>query len=275
VIDPLIGRLAGRGPRRVPLGRVVPGVVGILGLAGVGEFAGRGGLIDAGLLPLPSTVLARAAGLTGNTQFLDDVRATLTAWVVGLAVAVAVAVPAGMALGVLRPFEITVFPVMELLRPIPSVALIPLFLLIIRDDLGTKVAVVTYAAAWPVLINTIYGLRDVDPLAKETLRSFGFGSISVLWRVLVPGSAPFIATGIRLAASVALVVAVGAELLGNSASGGIGVFIVQAGSGDGHLDLMIAATIWTGIIGLAVNAALAWIDRRLFGWHHSLTAGLS
>lgn len=232
-------------------------------------------MFDPDLLPLPSTVLARAVGLVANTEFLGDVRATLAAWAGGLLVAVAVAVPAGMVLGVLRPVETAVFPVMEFLRPIPSVALIPLFLLIIRNDLGSEVGVVAYAAAWPVLINTMYGLRDVDPLAKDTLRGFGFGPFAVLWRVLLPAAAPFIATGVRLAASVALVVAVGAELLGSGGAGGIGVFLIKAESGNGHTDLMIAATVWAGLLGLAVNAVFVWTERRFFGWHQALAEGPS
>jgi NitT/TauT family transport system permease protein len=248
---------------------VLPGALGIICLAGADEFAVRIGLVDATLLPPPTAVLARAGGLLADAHFLGDVRATLAEWAAGLLIAVAVAVPAGALLGALRPVEAAVFPLVEFLRPIPSVALIPLVLLMVHDDLTTKVTVVAYAAMWPVLINTMYGLRDVDPLAKETLRSFGFGPLAVMWRVLLPAAAPFIATGIRMAASIALIVAVGAELLGGGTDG-IGVFIIKAGSGGGRPDLMIAATIWAGVLGLVINALFTGAERRLFRWHHAL-----
>lgn len=262
----------GARPGGLSRGGPLPGALGIVGLAGVGELAGRAGLIDQDLLPLPSTVLARAAGLLADGRFLGDVRTTLTTWMLGLAIAIAVAVPAGALLGALRPVEASVFPLVEFLRPIPSVSLIPLVLLMVHDDLTTKVAVACYAATWPVLINTMYGLRDVDPLAKETLRGFGFGPLSIMWRVQLPSAAPFIATGVRLAASIALVVAVGAELIGGGTAG-IGVFILRAGSGGGRPDLMIAATLWAGLLGLAINGLFTGAERRLFRWHHALAEG--
>jgi NitT/TauT family transport system permease protein len=261
------------GRRRRPAGSgPLQGALGIAGLAGAGELAGRAGLIDQTVLPLPSTVLARAGALVADQRFLGDVRATLTTWALGLAFAIAVAVPAGAVLGALRPVEASVFPLIEFLRPIPSVSLIPLVLLMVHDDLTMKVVVACYAATWPVLINTMYGLRGVDPMAKETLRSFGFGPLAITWRVLLPGAAPFIATGVRLAASIALVVAIGAELLGGGSTG-IGIFIIQAGSGGGRPDLMIAATLWAGVLGLAINALFTAAERRLFRWHHALAEG--
>ncbi len=122
-----------------------------------------------------------------------------------------------------------------------------------------------------MLVNTIYGVRDVDPLAKETLRSFGFGPASVAYRVVLPGAAPFIATGIRLAASVAIVLVVTSELIAGGIEG-IGVFITIAASGN-RLDLMIGATILVGLFGILVNALLVAGENRLFRWHRARTEG--
>jgi len=139
-------------------------------------------------------------------------------------------------------------------RPVPAVVLVPLVLLIIQDNQRTEIAVVVFASVWPVLINTIYGVRNVDPLAVETLRSFGFGSPSVTRLVSLPSAAPFIATGVRVAASFAFVVAVAVELIGTG-MGGIGAFAAQEESGSGDMAVMIAVAVWTGLIGLAVNGA--------------------
>ena len=253
----------------VPARRMLRGALGVAGALGVMEVAGRAGLFDPQLLPLPSTVLARTGGLVVNEEFLADFGATLTAWLEGLFIAVALAVPLGLVVGTLSWAGAALQPIMEFLRPIPSVILIPLAVLVLQNDVRSKVAITAYASIWPVLINTIYGLREADPLAKETLHSFGFGRLAVLRRVSLPSAAPFIATGIRLAASTGFVVAIGAELIGGGVNG-IGIFLIHAGSGGGQTALMLATVVWAGAFGLVTNALLVRAERRAFPWHHAL-----
>ncbi|GAA3444857.1 ABC transporter permease [Planomonospora venezuelensis] len=252
--------------------RLLCGAIGIAGLFCVAELAGRTGLIDPIVFPLASTVVGRAVELAADGDFLADVVSTLGAWAAGLLLTVLIAVPVGFLLGTLPRVESALRPVLEFLRPIPSVALIPLALLLFSDRFDMKVAVIVYAAWWPVLINTMYGLRDVDPLAKETLRSFGFGPLAVLWRVSLPSTAPFIATGVRLAAAIALILAISAELLGGGSSG-IGTFILESGSSTDALEYTVAATIWAGAIGVISNSLFTLAERRLFHWHLARTEG--
>ncbi|GIH73470.1 ABC transporter permease [Sphaerimonospora thailandensis] len=247
--------------------RVLRGVVGAAGFAVAVEAVGLSGLVDERFLPRMSTILVGAAGLIVDPEFLADVVATLTAWALGLLLTVAVAVPAGLTLGALPAAERAVRPLIEFLRPIPSVAIIPLAILLFSDNLHLKLAVIVYASSWPVLINAIYGLRDVDPLAKETLRGFGFGPMSVLARVALPSAAPFIATGVRVASGIAIILTVSAELLAGG-SEGIGIFITEAAGGN-RIDLMLAATLWAGLFGVLSNAVLVAVERRLFRWHHA------
>lgn len=247
----------------------VCGVTGTVALLCAAEAAGRLGLVSQLELPLASAVLATAAGLATDPAFLADVLATCGAWALGLATAVAVAVPAGLLLGSLPPVERALRPVLEFLRPIPLVALIPLAAFVFTGRLETEVAMIVYAATWPVLLNTMYGLREVDPLAKETMRAFGFGPPAVLWRVSLPSAAPFVATGVRVAAAIALILAVSTELL--AGTGGIGHFIIVAESSPDGLRLTIAATLWAGALGLLTNALLARAFRRLLRWQTTLT----
>ena len=208
-----------------------------------------------------------------DRDFLMGALTTLTNWALGLLVAVAVAVPAGVLLGALTPMERAVRPLLEFLRPIPSVAIIPLAILLIPVDELMKVSVIVYASVWPILINTLYGMHDVDPLAKDSLRSFGFGRLAVLGRVSLPSAAPFVATGIRIAAGIALILAVSAELLAGGVAG-LGVFVIQASSGN-RTDLIMAATFWAGVFGLLANVALQAAERRLFRWHRVRTGAVS
>ncbi|MEV4222245.1 ABC transporter permease subunit [Nonomuraea sp. NPDC049725] len=250
---------------------VVCGVAGVAGVVCLAEVAGRLGLVSPLQFPLASTILVTAAALAGDAGFLADVLATFTGWALGLLAAVALAVPAGVLLGSLPPLERALRPVIEFLRPIPSVALIPLAAFVFADRLEMKVAMIVYASAWPILLNTLYGLRETDPVAKDTLRAFGFGPLSVLWRVSLPSAAPFIATGIRVAAAIALILAVSTELLAGGTRG-IGHFIILAESSPDGLRLTIAATIWAGALGLLTNGLLVLASRRLLPWHTAARA---
>ncbi|GAA3835091.1 ABC transporter permease [Sphaerisporangium flaviroseum] len=250
---------------------MVRGVVGAAGLLAVAEALGRSGLVDPVLLPPISTVLAAAFQLVVNPEFLADISGTLTVWGGGLLVAVLIAAPLGVLLGTLPAAELAVRPLIEFLRPIPSVVLIPLVTLLMPWDHGIKGTVVVYAAVWPVLINTMYGLRDVDPVAKDTLRSFGFGELAILRRVSLPSAAPFVFTGVRVATAIALIVTISAELLAGGADG-IGAFMIRAQSGL-RTDIMLAATVWTGILGFAANAVLVRAHRWAFRWHVTKAGG--
>ncbi|MFE3450679.1 ABC transporter permease [Nonomuraea sp. NPDC059194] len=248
-----------------PARRQALGVAGVLGFLLLLEAAGRAGLI--GVLPPVSAVLVTAAGLAVDGAFLSDVGVTLAACASGLLIAVVTAVPAGLLLGTVPAVERSVRPLVEFLRPIPSLSLIPLAMFVWTDSQDAKTALVVYTCSWPLLINTMYGLADVDPVAKDTMRGFGFGPLSILWRVSLPSTAPFIATGVRIAVSVTLIVAVSVELIAGGA-GGIGTFLVQAGSAN-RVDRMLAATIWAGALGLGANALFTAAERRLFGWHRA------
>jgi NitT/TauT family transport system permease protein len=252
------------------LGRACRGAAGLVLLFGAAQLALWAGRVSPAVFPLPSAVLVTAAGLVRNGDFLASAGSTMAAWAEAMAITVAIAVPAGLLLGTLRWVESAVAPVIEFLRPFPAVVLIPLVLLVVQDDMRTQVVIIVYAAIWPVLINTLYGVRSVDRLAKETLRGFGFGPLSVAGRVSLPSAAPFAATGVRIAASLAFVVAVAVELAG-SGMNGIGAFTVAEESGTGDMATLIAVAVWAGLIGLAINAVFVVAERRAFRWHYALT----
>jgi NitT/TauT family transport system permease protein len=250
------------------------GAVGVVAVFGAAQLAMWAGQVNQVVFPLPSAVLASTAHMVSNGAFWAAVGATFGTWAEAVTISVAIAVPAGLLLGTLRWAEYAMRPVLEFLRPIPSIALLPLVLLIVQDNAKTEVVVIVFAALWPVLINTVYGLGEVDPLAKQTLRSFGFGPVAVAWRVALPSAAPFIATGIRIAASIAFVVAIAAELIGTGMNG-IGSYLVLAESGTAGITPILAVATWSGVLGLAINGLLVTAERRAFRWHHHmLTAAL-
>lgn len=255
-------------------GRWLRGVAGLAIIIAASEALGRAGIVDESYLPPASKVLTRAVALAGDQEFVSNVLSTTRAWALGLAIAVGAGVPLGLLLGGVPVVGTAVRAILEFLRPIPSIALIPLLSLMLGTGLATEATLIVYASLWPVLFNTIYGLQDVDPVAKETLRTFGFGRASIMWRVSLPSAAPFIATGVRLAAAIALILAVGTEILSGFGEG-LGIFIGQAQQGlDGTKDVL-AGTAWAGGLGLIINTVLVQSERRLFRWHAAQAGGRS
>ncbi|MEV5408420.1 ABC transporter permease [Thermopolyspora sp. NPDC052614] len=247
--------------------RIVRGAVGIAVFLAVAEAAARTGLVDSSVPPA-SEIVIRAAGLMTNPEFIDAVGATMLRWAVGLLLTIAVVVPLGIVLGTFRQVERTFRPIIEVMRPMPSIALIPLAILLFRDNFLAEVSIVVYASTWPVLINTMYAVREVDPLARETMRSFGFGPGSILLRVSLPSAAPFILTGIRISSSIALIVAISTELFAPGFPG-IGSYLLAVQSGTDIIPGVIATAVWAGVIGLALNGLFVAFDRRFFRWHHA------
>jgi NitT/TauT family transport system permease protein len=251
----------------VPWARGAAGVAVFLLLA---EAAGRLGIISRSALPLTSAVLARAALLAGNGRFLADLGATLAAWAAGMAITVAAGVPLGLLLGALPGVRVATRAIVEFLRPIPSVALILLVSLLLGPGLRMSATLIVYGAIWPVLYNTIAGIDDVDPVAKETHRAFGFSRLDTIRMVSLPSAAPFIATGIRLASAVAIILDIATGYVTGPINGpGIGAYIAQQSSGTSDLTVILAATVWAGILGLALDLSLLGTQRRLLRWHHA------
>jgi NitT/TauT family transport system permease protein len=205
--------------------------------------------------------------LLQDPKFLSHVVATLHAWAVGLALATLISVPIGILIGTSELAYKMTSPLIEFMRPIPSVALIPLGILLWGQGFSMKVILVAYAATWPILFNTLYGVHDVDPIAVQTARCFGLKQAAILRRISLPSAAPFIFTGIRISAAIALIVVIGAELLASSDSG-IGSYILFVSSNGGQMDSVLAGAAIAGIIGALINSALGLIDRRLFGWRY-------
>ena len=259
---------------RAPRVRWTRGAVGVLVFGLLAEAAGRAGLISRSSLPLTSTVLWRAARLPGDTRFLADLGATGEAWAVGLAVTVAVAVPLGVVLGSLPGVRVAAMAVVEFLRPIPSVALILLVSLLLGPGLRMMATLIVYGAIWPVLYNTIAGIDDVDPVAVQTHRAFGFSRLATIRMVALPSAAPFIATGIRLASAVAIILTIASGFITGRINGpGLGAYIADASTGAGNTTLILAATVWAGLLGLVLDLLLVRAQRRLLPWHHVLVAG--
>jgi NitT/TauT family transport system permease protein len=215
-------------------------------------------------VPPPSAVFPSLwRGLFVNYDISSQVGVTLLAYAESLGLGALLAIIAGILMGTFRPVYDAFKVIVEFMRPIPSVATIPLAILFFGLGDEMRVVVVTYAVFWLVLINTLYGVRGVDPQALDVARNFGVTGAEALRRVTLPSALASVATGFRIAASVALIVTITVELVaGNS---GIGFYISQMEQAD-RLPPMYAAIIFTGILGYALNWMYVQLERRIVFW---------
>ena len=171
------------------------------------------GLLNEDHVPSMTATVAELAELLGDGEFWSAVGSTLQGWALGLGIAAALAIPLGILIGSSPLAYRSVRFVVEFLRPIPSVALVPLAVLIYGVGLESKVFLAAFASFWPLFVQTLYGVQDVDPVATDTARSFGLGRFERLWRIKLPSAVPYIATGLRISSAVALILAVTAEIV--------------------------------------------------------------
>lgn len=248
------------------------GLAGIAGALLIWELLPRAGVVDARYLPPAGEVIAAAIGNLSSSTFWSDVYDTMLAWAVGLSLAALAATATGLAVGMSPFLRRYTHSTIEFLRPIPSVALIPLAVLLFGIGVESALMLIIYACFWQVLIQVLYGVADVDPVAMNTARSYGFSPLQRVRDVVLPTVLPYFMTGIRLAAAVALILAITAGLV--IGSPGLGSAISRAQQG-GAITGMYALILATGILGVLINLAARWVERRALSWHTSVRAELA
>lgn len=246
------------------------GVAGVLGSVLVPELLIRLGVVSGSGLPLPSAVADQAWGLLGDQDFWTQILYTLREWMLGLVIASVVGVVLGGLMGasrtVFKLFSLTV----EILRPLPAIAVGPLLVLLIGGGMLPMALTVAIACTWPILFNSMYAAKAVDPVAIQTARTLHVSPLGILAQVRLPAALPFMFTGIRVAASIGLIVAISAELLFGGGVG-IGGYILLASTSASNLDAVYAATLVAGVLGVLVSVLFAVADRLLFGWKVGLS----
>ncbi|CAM5590156.1 MULTISPECIES: ABC transporter permease [Streptomyces] len=245
----------------------VLGVAGLAGFLALAEAVPRLGLVDEEYLPPAGRIAAALGDEAADPAFWTALGDTLTGWALGLAIASCAGIVAGVVLSVVPYLRQATASTIEFLRPIPSVALIPLAVLLYGSELRSVLLLVVYASFWQVLIQVLYGVQDVDPVAEETARSYGLGTWARIRYVLWPTALPYVMTGVRLAAAVALILAVTAELVIGAPGLGQRIGVAQTSQAVPELYALIVVT---GLLGLVINVGARAVERRALAWHQSV-----
>lgn len=253
-------------PRRRALGWRLASLVAFLLV-----WSLAGGLVEAFrpfnplFLPAPWVVIGALVKLALKGQLWEHVGATLQRVAIGFSGGAVLALALGLLAGQLRVVKNLVEPVVELLRPIPPLAVLPLFIVWVGIGEGSKVGFITYATFFPMFVTTVHGVGQIDTRLIMAAESLGARPRQLFFRVILPAALPEVLTGLRLGVALSFFVIVISEFVG--AEEGLG-YLINDGRNFFLVPQMLGAAVLLGLLGYAGNAAVRGLERRVLRWQH-------
>jgi NitT/TauT family transport system permease protein len=225
------------------------------------------GLMPAIVLPSPEkvffTIYEKTLVPVGEEKLFGHIGVSLVRILVGVGIALGLAIPLGVLMGWYEDLDSVASPIIEVLRPIPPIAWIPLAILWFGIGLGSKVFIIAIGVFFPTLINTYIGVKFVDPLLIKAGQTLGAKDKDILWEVVVPASVPLIVAGVRIGVGLGMMCLVAAELV--AASTGLG-YLIMLGGDDLKPELSITGMILIGLLGLIADRVILGVERRVIYW---------
>lgn len=235
----------------------------------VWELICRFGLVNPLFLSPPSVIIATILELSKTGELFVHIWASLKRAFIGFFIGTAIALPHGVLIAWFKPVEEISNPIVELFRPIPIAALIPVSILWFGIGDASKVAIIAFGCYFPVLLNTISGVRSTDVNLIKVAKLFGASRLQTLTKVILPSSLPSIIVGIRHALALSLILLVITEMIG--ARSGLGFLILDA-EYTFKTERMFAGIVTIGIVGFVLNEVVVRIENRLTRWKRDIRA---
>ncbi len=256
-----------RSTRRVPdVGhRIVWRTVAVVATFALWQFSSA--VLGDRVVPAPAQVFRALASLVTTAEFWTALLTTVTSTLLGLLIAVALGVPLGLVVGSSRFLTASTRLSADFLRTIPPVTLIPLALLLYGPSIAMQVVLIVFGSVWPLFLHAIYAVREVDPIMRDVSAVFRMSTWSRWVNITLPSSAPFLLTGLRVASTIALLLAVAAELIGNAPGIGLEIALTQMGA---QVATAYAYVVVAALLGVVLNLVLAAAQRCLLFWHPSV-----
>jgi ABC-type nitrate/sulfonate/bicarbonate transport system permease component len=245
----------------VTIDRAKPLLLPLTVLAALEAWARMAHLQSDSLAP-PSAIMAALIGALADYSIPIATRDTLFSTFAGLAIGGVIGIALGIAFGIFDALDRLMEVTVEAIRPIPSIALLPIALIALGFGYRMEIVIVAFACIWPMLILSRAAVRGIEPRLMEVSRALGLPPAQRVWKIIVPAALPRIFMAFRLSAGIALIVAVTVEIAINPLGLGAGIMIAQQAL---RPDLMLAYLVWIGVIGYGLNALLIIAQHRLFG----------
>lgn len=238
----------------------------VVGLLLLWEAGSTSGMLPKASFPSASAVLVALFQQLGTFSFWVALWNTLASAMIGLAIVLLIATPLALLIGLSRNVQESVWVVLEFLKPIPPVALIPLGLLLWGPSPTMKLFLIVFGALWPLLTQMVYGVREVNGVAMDMAKSYRLGSRLTISRIVIPSLLPFTATGLRVSASIAVIIAIVTELIAGATGLGQNITLAQNAN---DLPVMYALIVAAGLLGLTINETFKAGERFALFWHVS------
>jgi ABC-type nitrate/sulfonate/bicarbonate transport system permease component len=219
-------------------------------------------------LPRFSEVVLTGVAFVADGEVLTVLAPTLQRLAIGYGIAIVLGVSLGMLMGTFSAIFNLLEPITEVLRPMPSAAMIPILILFLGLGEETKVSIIVFASTFPILVNTYSGVRAVDPVQINTARTLGLGTPAILWEVVLPAASPYIFTGMRISLAVAFVLAIVSEML--TGGGGLGYFILDTQRTYRVKETYVGIVV-IGVLGYVLNLLFLVVQSKVIGWHAEST----
>lgn len=250
--------------------RYLYGTVGVALFLFLWWLANKTEVLDPKFLTPPQTVLSELVhGFSAGGALREQVWPSLHRGLLGFVIALGTGIFLGILVGSNRVLGKLLEPVLLFFRSLSVLALFPVFLLFFGIGEESKIAIVAWAAFWPIFINTTNAVRGVEKILINAARTLGAGRVYIFTRIVLPAAIPNIFPGVRLGASYAFTALVAAEYLG--ATEGIGIYIRSSQEGY-QIPAMYSGIVVLGIIGVAINVILAAVEKRVTGWQLGITS---
>jgi len=245
--------------------RVLCGATGVGFVLTLWEIAARSGLVSPETLPAPSHAIVATLRAVPPYDLLQDVAISLGRVAVGFAVGAALGVVIGIGAGWYRWFGALLRPLLELIRPIPPLAWIPMAIIWFGLGESSKVFVIVLGAFFPVVTNAYKGMLGIEPSLLRAAQTMGVRGVRLLLEVALPAALPDIAVGLRIGWGLSFGILVAAELI--AADSGLGYLIMHARELD-QIGVVIFGILAIGVANLVTDYAIGWLIKRGVGrWH--------
>lgn len=250
--------------------RVASGIIGFVIVIVIWQIVAVGPMAGSSL-PSATSTFAQLAAVLPTPSFWDAVWQTVTVAIGGLILAIVVGVILGMVIATSRVTMFATRAILEFLKPIPPIVILPLVVLTLGPTAQMGIFLVFFGCVFPIVMQTAAGVFDADPVAIATARSFSLSRFEILLRVILPSAGSFIGTAIRVTAPASLIIAVVAGLIGGGPGLGQSLLHAQLSGSQASLFAYVAVL---GLLGLVIQGVTTIVERRVLHWHPSYRKGL-